>query len=265
MRVDAAHAAMSNGDGEGGASASGRAELFCLLRLHEIALADPPPVDGLRAMVDEIVRLPTIFRALATVPEGGADRMRYLAHVGLRGMHPHGPLLRTPAAMATKALHTGELVQLMRSEAGSAHACINVPIRGGDRTLGCLGLGMHLALPLAPWREEMAWAMADLMALSLLNYRSQRPSQQGTEDTRLGGLTPRQREVLYELVERGAGNVEIGERFGLSARTIKIHLMAAYRHLGVRGRADAIRMVLTEHGDWLAQERTSRRQRADVV
>ena len=68
MPVDGPHTP-ANGD-EAGAVA-GRPELLCLLRLHEIALANPPPVDGLRAMVDEIVRLPSTFRAVVAVPDAG--------------------------------------------------------------------------------------------------------------------------------------------------------------------------------------------------
>ena len=58
-------------------------ELLCLLRLHEIALANPEPVEGLRAMVDEIVRLPATFRAVVGRARADDGRLRYLAHVGV--------------------------------------------------------------------------------------------------------------------------------------------------------------------------------------
>ena len=257
MPVDRPHTP-ANGD-EAGAVA-GRLELLCLLRLHEIALANPPPVEGLRAMVDEIVRLPSTFRAVVAVPSEG--RLRYVAHVGVPDVKPHEPLVRQPTPMVVRAMNSGELVQLTRSEGVTAHGCVNLPIKGSDRALGFLGLGMHVPIPLEPWREESAWAMADLMALLLLKHRSTRSNERAAKSRDLNRLTPRQREVLYELVERGAGNAEIGERFGLSARTIKVHLMAAYRQLGVHSRAEAIRLVLTEHGDWLARERMARRQRS---
>ena len=54
-----------------------------------------------------------------------------------------------------------------------------------------------------------AWAMADLMALVLLDDRA--PLGREGEERALR-LTRRQRDVLYELVERGASNAEIGER-----------------------------------------------------
>jgi DNA-binding CsgD family transcriptional regulator len=196
------------------------------------------------------------------VPEGVDARLRYLAHVGIIGLKPHQPTLREPTPMAAKAVATGELVQLVRSDGGPPHGCINLPITGGDRALGFLGLGMHVPVPLEPWREEMVWAMADLMALLLLKRRSPRRAAKSGNGSSLPGLTPRQREVLFDLVEHSGGNADIGERFGLSARTIKIHLMAAYRRLGVHSRAEAIRLVFTQHGDWLAQERASRRRRS---
>jgi DNA-binding CsgD family transcriptional regulator len=247
--------------GEGAPGDAGHSELLCLLRLHEIALADPPPVDGLRAMVDEIVRLPSTFRAVAAVPDGRDGRLRYLAHVGVPGVAPHQPLQREPTPMAVQALSTGQLVQLMRSDGGAAHGCVNLPINGGDGPIGFLGLGVHLPVPLEPWREQAAWAMADLMALLLLNHRGARTRGKARSGPNLDRLTERQREVLYELVERGSGNTELGERFRLSPRTIKIHLMAAYRELGVHSRAEAVRAVHAEHAGWLAQQRAMRRQR----
>ena len=45
-----------------------------------------------------------------------------------------------------------------------------------ERVLGFLGLGMHVPLPLEPWREESVWAMADLMALLLLDIDARRPT-----------------------------------------------------------------------------------------
>jgi hypothetical protein len=41
--------------------------------------------------------------------------------------------------------------------------------------------------------------------------------------------------------------------------------MAAYRRLGVRTRADAIRIVLTQHGNWLARQRAARHVFPDAI
>jgi DNA-binding NarL/FixJ family response regulator len=54
----------------------------------------------------------------------------------------------------------------------------------------------------------------------------------------LGRLTPRQREVLDLLVE-GRSNKEIARALDLGHGTVKIHLAAVFRHLGVSNRAAA--------------------------
>src|SRR5215210_7419956 len=53
-------------------------------------------------------------------------------------------------------------------------------------------------------------------------------------------LTGREREIL-SLVAAGAANDEIAVRLGISARTVKTHLTHAFRHIGVRDRAQAAR------------------------
>jgi two-component system, NarL family, nitrate/nitrite response regulator NarL len=51
-------------------------------------------------------------------------------------------------------------------------------------------------------------------------------------------LTPRQREVLAA-VAAGLSNKEIGLRFGLSEKTVKVHVGAIFRTLGVANRTQA--------------------------
>ena len=52
-------------------------------------------------------------------------------------------------------------------------------------------------------------------------------------------LTPRQHEVL-ELLVQGKSNREIAEAMGLSENTVKVHLAAIYRVLGVSSRVEAV-------------------------
>jgi DNA-binding NarL/FixJ family response regulator len=52
-------------------------------------------------------------------------------------------------------------------------------------------------------------------------------------------LTPRQHEVL-ELLVAGKSNREIAEAMGLSENTVKVHLAAIYRVLGVSSRVEAV-------------------------
>jgi DNA-binding NarL/FixJ family response regulator len=58
------------------------------------------------------------------------------------------------------------------------------------------------------------------------------------EPANLGALSVRQREILGYVVE-GFSNAEIGRRLYLSESTIKQHLRAAYKLLGVSNRTEA--------------------------
>ena len=65
------------------------------------------------------------------------------------------------------------------------------------------------------------------------------------ETPELGDLSARQREVL-ELVVEGLSNAEIAGRLYLSESTIKQHLRAAYKLLGVRNRTEAARAMKSQ-------------------
>jgi DNA-binding NarL/FixJ family response regulator len=58
----------------------------------------------------------------------------------------------------------------------------------------------------------------------------------------LDNLSVRQREILGHVVE-GLSNVEIGRRLYLSESTIKQHLRAAYKELGVSNRTEAAKRM----------------------
>ena len=57
-----------------------------------------------------------------------------------------------------------------------------------------------------------------------------------------GALSPRQREIL-KLVAEGQSNAQIAKRLYLSESTIKQHLRAAYKHLGVKNRTEAANFI----------------------
>jgi DNA-binding NarL/FixJ family response regulator len=57
------------------------------------------------------------------------------------------------------------------------------------------------------------------------------------------GLSERESEVLV-LLSEGLTNAEIGQALYLGRETIKTHLSRAYRKLGVRNRAEAVRFVV---------------------
>jgi DNA-binding CsgD family transcriptional regulator len=161
--------------------------------------------------------------------------------------------------MAAQAMGTGELNQLTHVHDGVAHACLHVPIVGSGRTLGFFGIGVRGTVPIETWRAEMIWATADLMALLVLELDGDNVGD-GAEASALGSLTLRQREVLLDLVEHGEGNAQIADRLGMHALTVKVHLQAIYRKLGVHNRAEAISTVLNEHRGWLAKQHARRRE-----
>lgn len=248
--------AVPEGDSSSGCSQC--ADLLCLLRLNEIVLGGADPEAGARAMVDELARLEGVFRAAVVVPAVDGGRVEYIAHFGLPGFAAHSPLLRVAPPMLAQALATRQLVQLSGSEGGSSHACVNVPLLGGEQLLGGFVLAFKQTVPISAWTKQVIWAAADLIALLLLDDVKADGRPPATSKSALG-LTRRQADVIYELVDRGASNAQIAAALGLSARTVKIHLQAAYRQLGVRRRGDAIRLVLTRYQNWLQLERERRR------
>jgi DNA-binding NarL/FixJ family response regulator len=67
------------------------------------------------------------------------------------------------------------------------------------------------------------------------------------ENPKIGGLSARQREIL-ELVVEGLSNAEIARRLYLTESTIKQHLRAVYKELGVRNRTQAAKMMREHAG-----------------
>jgi len=65
------------------------------------------------------------------------------------------------------------------------------------------------------------------------------------ENPKIGELSARQREIL-EMVVEGMSNAEIARRLYLSESTIKQHLRAVYKVLGVRNRTEAAK-TMREH------------------
>ena len=66
-----------------------------------------------------------------------------------------------------------------------------------------------------------------------------------SEIERFGALTPREREVLAEIMA-GASNKEAGRKLGISPRTIEVHRARIMDKLGARNAADLVRIVLAQ-------------------
>jgi DNA-binding CsgD family transcriptional regulator len=68
------------------------------------------------------------------------------------------------------------------------------------------------------------------------------PPEEAPLDTRLRGLSDRQRQCLA-LVAAGMTSSAIGARLGISGRTVDEHLSGACRTLGVRTRMQAVAIL----------------------
>lgn len=80
-----------------------------------------------------------------------------------------------------------------------------------------------------------------LAKLLVGDYLSQDPSGRGARA--LDGLTRREQEVLTQLAE-GASNAEIGERLGISPKTVARHRENLMRKLNLHSRADLVKYAI---------------------
>lgn len=73
----------------------------------------------------------------------------------------------------------------------------------------------------------------------IATFLRKRPADAPSNDPRLERLTGREREVLL-LVAKGMNNAEIADAMHLSIATVKSHVLALFRKLGVRDRVGAV-------------------------
>ena len=84
-----------------------------------------------------------------------------------------------------------------------------------------------------------------LEELTVLTEQRRRDTP-GKGDERLGRVTPRERQIV-DLLSAGASNKEIAKRLNVTERTVKAHLTAIFRKLGLSGRLQLALFAL-EHG-----------------
>ena len=90
--------------------------------------------------------------------------------------------------------------------------------------------------------DDAALLTAIESARARARARLARTTVQATQDRTLASLTPREREVL-ELITRGHHNREVGERLGISPRTVEVHKARLMTKLGARTLSDLIRLT----------------------
>lgn len=79
------------------------------------------------------------------------------------------------------------------------------------------------------------WVGPELMTRFRSSLATLTPGQLHNLDERLSPLSPREREVAIA-VAAGATNKEVARSMGITERTVKAHLTAAFERLGVRDR-----------------------------
>lgn len=84
-----------------------------------------------------------------------------------------------------------------------------------------------------------------LEELTVLTEQRRRDAP-GRSDERLKRVTPRERQIV-DLLSVGASNKEIAKRLNVTERTVKAHLTAIFRKLGLSGRLQLALFAL-EHG-----------------
>jgi len=111
--------------------------------------------------------------------------------------------------------------------------------------LAALSAGVHGYIPKSLSSNDIAAAIKSILegqiyAPSALGRREAGPAPRGAPiEMGKDKLTGRQREVLDELL-KGQASKEIARTLDIAEGTVKIHLAAIYRALGVRTRAEAI-------------------------
>lgn len=124
---------------------------------------------------------------------------------------------------------------------------------GRDDILGCLAAGVHGYLVKTEGTKALLERLGDILRgricvpTSLAEpgvVEEREPRRPSALPRAISALTARQQSTL-RLLARGMSNKEIGRALAISDRTVKMHLSAIYRVLGVRNRTEAA-MILHE-------------------
>jgi len=83
------------------------------------------------------------------------------------------------------------------------------------------------------------WIDRSMIGSVLNDVRSEQKEQPHPEGSKIGALTPREREVI-SLVSQGLKNKVIGERLFISETTVTHHLSSIYAKLGVSDRLELV-------------------------
>jgi DNA-binding NarL/FixJ family response regulator len=113
-----------------------------------------------------------------------------------------------------------------------------------DDIIAALAGGVHGYIPKSLSASQIEAALRDVLggriyAPAALGQRTAPAPETRPIATSVEGLTLRQRDVLGQLM-KGQSSKEIARALSIAEGTVKIHLAAIYRAVGVRTRAEAI-------------------------
>ncbi|WP_265442442.1 response regulator transcription factor [Flexivirga meconopsidis] len=116
--------------------------------------------------------------------------------------------------------------------------------------------GVHGYLPKSLNGKQLADALVDVMRGQVvvmtnnprvpLNDEQDQMERHGSWPGKVYGLTAREAEVIA-LITQGLRNQEIADRAAISINSVKTHIRAAYRKMGVKSRSQAV-LWGVEHG-----------------
>ena len=195
-------------------------------------LADMVRVIDMGAMgfVPKCASAPELFEALSLVLAGGV----YIPPALLQLAHEPGRNLAEAAAAADSATAAQAELALQRQRAGQL-------ARAATQALG--NAGLHDGAVLRPMAAEPAaassYAAEPVATAPATGQAPGQPALQERAWLAAMGLTPRQSDVLALLL-KGLPNKLIARELNLSVDTVKDHVAAVLRALGVNSRTQAV-------------------------
>ncbi|MEJ0023615.1 MAG: response regulator transcription factor [Alphaproteobacteria bacterium] len=187
--------------------------------------------DGLRSLVEdalnaeEVRQASSLDEALDLLAEDTAPDLLILD-------------LRMPGVSGTEAFAA------LRDALPATKVVVMSASESREDILSALSGGVHGYIPKSLSASQIEAALRDVLggriyAPAALGQRLPTAQETRPLPTSVEGLTSRQRDVLAQLM-KGQSSKEIARALSIAEGTVKIHLAAIYRAVGVRTRAEAI-------------------------
>jgi DNA-binding NarL/FixJ family response regulator len=157
----------------------------------------------------------------------------------------HGSIGLATINLGLPGLRGGEGLRDLRVKFPALRVVVIATTRDRDLVLDALGAGVHGYIPKDIPVREMLDALRTVLAgqiyvPTLVSDLTARKQSVGVEETLThdAGLTDRQFQVL-SLLAAGRSNKEIARLLCIAEGTVKVHIAAAFRMLGVHNRVSA--------------------------